>query len=62
LEDFFSLNNYLESIDKGFSTSLVNDFNKIEAENILTRMAIELKEYALEIIEGREWLSNYYPR
>jgi|ADGO01.1.fsa_nt_gi hypothetical protein len=34
-EDYFSLNNYLESIGKDFDTSLTNEFNEKVAEEIL---------------------------
>ena len=61
-EDFFSLSNYLQSINKDFSTSLVNDFMEGEAKKILTQIAFALKKYALDIIEGNEWLETYYPR
>lgn len=61
-EDFFSISNYLQSMSKDFSTSLVNHFNEAEAENILTKIAIALKKHALRIIEGNEWLETYYPR
>lgn len=62
VEDFFSLNNYLESRGKDFSTIIINDFNEREAERILLQIADALKKYALGIIEGREWLDKYYPR
>lgn len=62
VEDFFSLSNYLQSIDKDFSTSLVNDFNEVEAGKILAQIAAALKEYTLGIIDGKVWLDTYYPR
>lgn len=61
-EDFFSLDNYLKSKGRFFSTSLVTDFNETEAENILKQIAASLKEHALYIIDGKEWLATYYPR
>ena len=62
VEDFFSLSNYLQSIGKYFSTSLVNDLNESDAENILIQIAVALKEHALHIIDGKEWIETYYPR
>jgi len=61
-EDFFSLDNYLKSKGRFFSTSIVNDFNETEIENILNRIAVSLKEQLLSIITGNEWLTSYYPR
>ncbi len=61
-EDYFSLNNYLESIGKDFDTSLTNEFNEKVAEEILKKIAAALKEHALKIIEGSVWLETYYPR
>jgi hypothetical protein len=62
VEDFFSLSNYLQSIDRDFPTSLVDDFSEVKAENILAQIAAALKEYAGDIIDGKEWSETYYSR
>ena len=62
VEDIFSLSNYLQAKGKDFSTSIVNDFNEQEAKEILKKLALSLKENALEIIEGNLWLETYYTR
>jgi len=62
LEDFFSLSEYLQSKGKDFSTNIVKDFNEQEAEKILEKLAVSIKENALEIIEGNQWSGEYYPR
>lgn len=62
VEDFFSFVNYLQSTGNNFSTSLINDFNENQAENILLHIAKLLKELTPKIITGEEWLENYYPR
>jgi len=61
-EDFFSLNNYLGSINKNYSTSLINHFDKNEAVIILRKIANSLKDHASQILNGEVWLRNYYPR
>jgi hypothetical protein len=62
VEDFLSLSDYLKSIGKDFSTSMVSEFNKPEAKSILLTIATSLKVYALNIIQGKQWLDNYYSR
>ena len=62
VEDYFSLSQYLQSIGKDFSTSLVNHFDETEAQNILVQIVTALKEHALDIIDGKKWLESYYPR
>jgi hypothetical protein len=61
-EDFFSLSNYLQSVDKDFPASVVGEFDEREAENKLILIANALKGHALDIISGEIWLNNYYPR
>jgi hypothetical protein len=62
LKDFFSLSTYLKSTGKSFSTTLVNNFDEAKAETIFLQIATALKENALGIIDGEEWLEMYYPR
>ena len=62
IADFFSLSNYLQSNGEDFSTTMVNDFNVQEAKRILKKLALSIKENALEIIEGNLWLDAYYTR
>ena len=62
VEDFFSLDNYLQSKASDFSTSLVNNFDEAEAQKILIEIVFALKEHALNIIDGKVWLDKYYPR
>ncbi len=62
VEDYFSLSNYLQSQGKDFSTSLINTFNESHAEKILIQIAFTLKQNALEIMRGNDWLKSYYTR
>lgn len=62
VEDFFSLSNYLQSVGINFSTTLINKFNEVEAEEILRKIAAALSEHALAIIKGRIWLEDFYPK
>jgi hypothetical protein len=62
VEDFFSLDNYLDSNGNNFSTNFINEFNETKAENILYQISNALRKHALGIIEGKEWLDSYYPR
>lgn len=62
VNDFFSLSNYLQSMNKDFSTSVTNDFNEFKAEEILVRISNALKDYAIDIIDGSNWLETFYPR
>ena len=61
-EDFFSLDIYLQSIGKHFSTGFVTNFNFHELQTILQKLANSLKEHAEKIIDGSIWLETYYPR
>jgi|KBSMisStandDraft_5_1062788.scaffolds.fasta_scaffold1517300_1 hypothetical protein len=62
VEDFFSMSNYLQSLGKDFNTSIINDFDKSEADIIVKKIAEALKEHASKIIEGAIWLETFYPR
>jgi hypothetical protein len=62
VEDFFSLSNYLQSKGKDFSTTLINNYDIQEAKKILGKLAIAIKENALGIMEGNQWLETYYTR
>ena len=62
VKDIFTLWIYLKSINKDFSTSMVNHFDAKEAEVILKKIASAVKEYMSEIISGNEWFDNYWPR
>jgi hypothetical protein len=60
--DYFSLDNYLNSIKEDFSTSMVSMFNEDQAKEILKKLANALKKYSYEIILGNEWLEAYWPK
>lgn len=60
--DLFALSLYLDSIGKDFPTSMINHFDKAEAENILREISNTTIEYGSNIINGIEWLDNYWPR
>lgn len=62
VNDFFSLSNYLQFLKEDFNTSINDEFDEKEAEVIIDRLIIQLKKYALKIIDGSEWLKEYYPR
>jgi hypothetical protein len=62
VEDSFALFIYLDSIGEDFSTSMVNHFDEMQAEQIVKNLAGALKYYAGDIISGKEWLGDYWAR
>jgi hypothetical protein len=62
IEDYFSLNVFLNSVGLNFETSLDNIFTQENASIIVAKLSDTLRDYAIEIIDGVQWLDNYYPR
>lgn len=62
IEDFYSLSNYLQSLEKDFETNIYGAFDFDSAEEILNKLADSLKTYAWDIVNGNIWLEKYYPR
>jgi len=62
VHDFFSLWLYLETIKNEISTSMINYFDKHQAEIILRNLSNAPKKYASNIINGTEWKNDYWPR
>ncbi|MBU0763608.1 MAG: DUF1016 family protein [Bacteroidetes bacterium] len=60
--DFFSMENYLQSIGKDFSTTLIFNDEVKDVKKVLEQMKEALIENVLEVIKGNIWFENYYPK
>ncbi|MEQ1797990.1 MAG: hypothetical protein ABL872_08555, partial [Lacibacter sp.] len=62
IEDYFSLNVFMQKKGQDINTTFDKELTEAETFIVTTKLSESLQEHAQKIIDGSQWLCNYYPR